>query len=274
MPACILGPDHREALVSWLEKAPVETAGLAAMIDMGALKSDGACFVGLLDDRGNFQAVAGNVGALCVYSPDPADVQALAPLLPEIGYPERIRGRRETIEALLAATGERYPIVKQLPQWYHVLDTPLDLPVPAATDGRFADLDDLEQALALLENMHVVLYPGQPLPEPFSLQLYLIPRVAMQRWYVQEREGKLVFQAEVSALTPRTAQLMNIYTPPALRGQGIARRAVSALSRALAAQSETVSLFVDQDNFTAVRLYESLGYRRLFEGLELVLRPA
>lgn len=70
----------------------------------------------------------------------------------------------------------------------------------------------------------------------------------------------LVFRASVSALTSDAAQVSGVWTAPAWRGRGIARRALSELCLRLLQRSRRVSLFVNDGNEPAFALYDRLGF--------------
>jgi len=59
--------------------------------------------------------------------------------------------------------------------------------------------------------------------------------------------------------TPRAASLAIVYTPPAERRKGYARRAVAALSEQLAARVPKRYFFVDPRNRAAQALAQHLG---------------
>ena len=60
---------------------------------------------------------------------------------------------------------------------------------------------------------------------------------------------------------PEAVQIGGVYTPPALRRKGLARRAVALhLAEARAQGSEMAVLFAASDN--ASRAYEAIGFER------------
>lgn len=78
--------------------------------------------------------------------------------------------------------------------------------------------------------------------------------------YVWRDARGLVFRASVSARTADAAQISGVYTAPALRGQGIARRALGELCRRLLDRSDACCLFVNAINAPAIALYRRLGF--------------
>ena len=73
----------------------------------------------------------------------------------------------------------------------------------------------------------------------------------------------LRFRASVSAVTPDAAQVSGVYTPPAWRNRGFARRGLSELCRRLFERSREVCLFVNDFNVPAIAVYHHMGFRDL-----------
>ena len=78
-------------------------------------------------------------------------------------------------------------------------------------------------------------------------------------WVWRDSRG-LVFRASISALTPDAAQISGVYTPPAFRNQGLARRALAELCSRLFDRTRNACLFVNTINTPAVALYHRLGF--------------
>ena len=70
----------------------------------------------------------------------------------------------------------------------------------------------------------------------------------------------LRFRASVSAITADAAQVSGVYTPPALRNLGIARRGVGELCARLFERSRAACLFVNDINAPAIAVYRRLGF--------------
>jgi ribosomal protein S18 acetylase RimI-like enzyme len=81
------------------------------------------------------------------------------------------------------------------------------------------------------------------------------------RWRVLRHRGAIVFQAHVGARTERAVQVGGVFTPRAQRGRGWATRGLAALTRNLLERNAAVSLFCDESNAPARRLYAKLGFR-------------
>ena len=87
--------------------------------------------------------------------------------------------------------------------------------------------------------------------------------IAHGTWWVWVAGGDLRFQANVGPRTAATAQLQGVWTPPAQRGRGYAKLALTAIARHLLATEATLSLYVNDFNRAAIALYESVGFVRV-----------
>ncbi|MFY1627221.1 GNAT family N-acetyltransferase [Micromonospora sp. WMMD723] len=84
------------------------------------------------------------------------------------------------------------------------------------------------------------------------------------RAYARMVDGEVVFKAELAVVTRRTAQVQGVWVAPAWRGRGIASAAMAAVVRdALLRVAPTVSLYVNDFNRPARRVYERCGFHRV-----------
>lgn len=75
--------------------------------------------------------------------------------------------------------------------------------------------------------------------------------------------GRVMFKAEIGALSPATAQIQGVWVRPELRGQGIGTAAMAAMLRAGLAIAPSASLYVNDYNLAGRRLYQRLGMRQI-----------
>ncbi|MCS7139263.1 MAG: GNAT family N-acetyltransferase [Candidatus Nezhaarchaeota archaeon] len=89
--------------------------------------------------------------------------------------------------------------------------------------------------------------------------------VASYRTFAIVKGGKAVAMASIVALTPHVAIIGNVYTLKNFRGMGYGKAVTSkALSEALKLSSRVI-VWVREDNYSAIRLYESLGFKQVID---------
>jgi predicted GNAT family acetyltransferase len=71
--------------------------------------------------------------------------------------------------------------------------------------------------------------------------------------------GSVMFKAEIGALSPATAQIQGVWVRPDLRGRGFGTAGMAAVLRLGLQLAPTVSLYVNDYNIAARRLYQRLG---------------
>lgn len=89
-------------------------------------------------------------------------------------------------------------------------------------------------------------------------------------WWVGESDGKLCFFCNAGPRSTATLQLQGIWTPPRLRGQGLASRALYAICEQLLQSVPSISLYVNDFNEKALALYDRLGFERVGEFASLL----
>lgn len=80
---------------------------------------------------------------------------------------------------------------------------------------------------------------------------------------VLDDAGRVLFKADLGALTPRTCQVQGVWVRPELRGRGLGTGALAAVLRHALTLAPTVSLYVNDFNVAARRMYDRLGMREI-----------
>jgi ribosomal protein S18 acetylase RimI-like enzyme len=159
--------------------------------------------------------------------------------------------------AALAGPGAEVPLsgyVGEVPaDWEITFDVGgvqlVDDGVAAAPDPEAVRLGpaDVPEMLDLVERTQ----PGPFLPRTIEMGTYLGIR----------REGALVAMAGERLHPPGWTEISAVCTDPSVRGQGLATRLVLAVAHGIRTRGETPFLHTSARNTTAIRLYESLGFR-------------
>ncbi|WP_143664184.1 GNAT family N-acetyltransferase, partial [Streptomyces murinus] len=79
-----------------------------------------------------------------------------------------------------------------------------------------------------------------------------------------DKDGKVVFKAEIGAATSQACQIQGVWVAPEHRGKGLAAPAMAAVLRyALADVAPVVSLYVNDFNTAARRTYRRVGFQEI-----------
>lgn len=92
-------------------------------------------------------------------------------------------------------------------------------------------------------------------------------------WVEGPSDGSVVFKVDQSAVSPEVVQLAGVYTAPNARRLGLAFGAVGEMCHLLLREVPRVSLYVNEDNSTARRLYGRLGFREVGRVRSIWLDP-
>jgi ribosomal protein S18 acetylase RimI-like enzyme len=125
----------------------------------------------------------------------------------------------------------------------------VDVSLRAAADPEALVLtaDDVPDMLDLVARTQ----PGPFRPRTVELGTYLGIR----------RDGALIAMAGERLHPPGWTEISAVCTDPAHRGQGLATRLVRAVAAGIRARGETPFMHTAASNTTAIRLYESIGFR-------------
>ncbi len=75
---------------------------------------------------------------------------------------------------------------------------------------------------------------------------------------------EVVFKAEIGSVAPKVAQLQGVWVNPRWRGQGLAEPGMAAVVRYTQLHlAPVVSLYVNDYNHRAIRVYERVGFERV-----------
>ncbi len=85
-----------------------------------------------------------------------------------------------------------------------------------------------------------------------------------RRAYAKFVSGRVAFKAELAVVTRHTAQVQGVWVAPQWRGLGIGTSAMAAVVRdALRRVAPSVSLYVNDYNVPARRIYDRCGFQRV-----------
>jgi predicted GNAT family acetyltransferase len=139
---------------------------------------------------------------------------------------------------------------------------PLVAPDPAVRRCTMADIDVLYPACVAMYTEEVGVSPEEH--GGASLYRARVAQLISRGWsFARFHDGKVVFKAEVAAASPHACQVQGVYVAPEFRGQGLGAAGMAAVvDLALTHVAPVVSLYVNEHNAPARRVYERVGFRQ------------
>jgi predicted GNAT family acetyltransferase len=91
-----------------------------------------------------------------------------------------------------------------------------------------------------------------------------VAQLVSRGWsFARIEDGRVLFKAEVAAASPHACQVQGVYVAPECRGTGIGKAGMAAVvDLALKHIAPVVSLYVNEHNHAARRVYEQVGFRQ------------
>ena len=254
-----LGPAHAGQLAALIDREPVINVYLRSELRLGFEAGD---WWGAFEESELTSVVLG-WSLVVPYIPDLETAAPLAHALAASAQPRMIVGHRASVIALHNAFRPPRP-ARELrdPQPLMVLDRG-DLQGTPSPDVRLSTRSDLEALIVAAARMHREEMGIDPLvvdaPAWRMRMLSLIER----RWsWLWMRDHEVLFKAELSAWTPEVVQIQGVYTAPKYRGQGMARAGLAAVCASVFKDVPRCSLYVNQYNVIAQRVYARLGFKQ------------
>jgi predicted GNAT family acetyltransferase len=143
----------------------------------------------------------------------------------------------------------------------------LDAPVPVASDDSVqpAQPHHIDRYLAAAAAMFIEELGVSPhvAPGTSAFRARIRDLIADGRAFASvDFRGQVIFKAEIGAVSRHTSQVQGVWVRPDLRGRGIATAALATVFRHALTLAPTVSLYVNEFNIAARRVYEHLGMRQ------------
>jgi uncharacterized protein len=129
-------------------------------------------------------------------------------------------------------------------------------------DLRLATNADLEQVMLVQSQMAFSESGINPLEhDPVGFRMRCGRRIEQERVWVWTEDHRLIFKADVISDTHETIYLEGIYVDPRDRGNGIGTRCMSQLAQTLLPRTNSLCVFVNEQNSRARSFFEQLGFK-------------
>jgi uncharacterized protein len=195
----------------------------------------------------------------------PSAVAAFADLLgAETRICSSIIGRSEAVLDLWDRLGGHWGPARDIRPYQPLLVADTDPPIAADPEVRLVRPNEVDQLFPAAVAMYTEEVGVSPLQEDGGrgYQRRMSELVRGKRAYARFAGGRVIFKAELAIVTRRTTQVQGVWVDPEFRGRGLAAAAMAAVvSDALRRVAPTVSLYVNDYNTPARRVYARCGFR-------------
>jgi len=127
-------------------------------------------------------------------------------------------------------------------------------------NARAGDLRDVAGASAEMIRHELGYDPRASSPDFSAGVRQMIER---NLWWIGTENGEPCFFCNIGPWSEHTLQLQGIWTPPAMRGRGLATVSLASICDRLLEISPTLSLYVNDFNAAAIALYRRIGFEHV-----------
>lgn len=267
MPARPLGLAERAAVERLLDSEPIAAAPVAERVrvnGLGRWRSDGRVLG--YGPRRRLEALCWLGTNMIPIGATRRAVEAFA----EVAGGERRRctslvGPAEAVLELWSRLAPAWGRAREIRATQPLLATHAPPPVrpdPAVRLVRADEVDILYPAAVAMYTEEVGVSPT--VDDPGGYRRRVAELVRARRSYARIVNGRVVFKAELAVITRHTTQVQGVWVAPEWRGHGLAAPALAAVvTDALRRVAPSVSLYVNDFNLPARRVYARCGFRQV-----------
>lgn len=258
-----ISPANENAILRYLARSPYDNVHLSYLVRYDRSTSTRSGIFAAFDD-GDVVGAA-SFGRQLVLASEPMALTAFAALADRRRGERMIVGPRSAVQGLWHLLRARRPpprLVRER-QLVMKLDANRLAPGPRDVTVRLANPSDwtaiVDSSAQMIE--HELAYDPRRSSPDFAAGVRAM--IERQRWWVGEQKGRLCFFCSIGPWCERTTQLQGIWTPPAMRGKGLATAALGAICELLLQSAPTLSLYVNDFNERAIALYHRIGFEHV-----------
>lgn len=201
-------------------------------------------------------------GRQIVIAAEPIAVAPLAAHLLRYSGSRMIVGPRDAVRAFWKIAGPRLgrPRLVRDRQLVMMVDRPRLRLFDSRVAIRHAEMDEwraVAESSAYMIRQELEYDPRRNAP---NFNASIREMIERKLWWVGIAGGRLCFFCNVGPWSEQTAQLQGIFTPPELRGRGLATASLAAICDRLLEITPTLSLYVNDFNEAAIALYRRVGF--------------
>jgi predicted GNAT family acetyltransferase len=259
-----LNDSTKPEVLDFLEERPAQTAMLSGLIRDNGLRSDfnRGDFFGCRNEHGELEGVALIGHATLFEARSERALYSLANRARNCAGTHMLMGQQDGVQMFWQFYAGRQAQMRNSCR-EHLLELRPPVELGEEVRGlRLATPEDLDAIVPIHAQMAFEESGLNPLDtDPEGFRRRYLHRIQKQRSWVWTDSGSVVFKAEIVSQTPHVAYLEGVWVNPDSRSQGQGTNCVLQLSKHLLSRSASVCLFVNEDNTSALRFYERMGFK-------------
>jgi predicted GNAT family acetyltransferase len=258
-----LSAHEKGEALSFLSARPIHTVCMSSFLqDNGVISpKNRGTFFGCRDASGSLQGVALIGHATLLETENDAALQAFAYLKHKFVNAHLVRGERETVSRFWKHYAEFGHQPRLARREVLLVQNSAHSNSETVSQLRPATIDELEE-LKLVNAQFIRDECGiDPLErDPVGFSSRLARRIAKNRVWILQRDGEVIFKADIFAQTSQAAYLEGVFVNPDYRGQGIGLRCLQDLSSRLLQESDSLCLLINEQTKGLEHFYTRAGY--------------
>ena len=260
-----LTEDDRGEVLAFLAERPVHTVCLAGFIRDNGLQSphNRGTFYGCRNALGRLEGVALIGHATLIEARTRRAMREFALVAQTYPRTHMILGEREKVEQFwdsYADEGQQMRLACRETLFELTRAMQVREEVAGLRQATIDDLDQVAPAQAAMAEYESGVNPLEVDPEGFRARC--ARRIEMGRVVVLERDGEVIFKADVMADTPEVIYLEGVWVSPSERGKGTGRRCLRQVCRDLLLHTRSVCVLVNEENERAHTFYRMCNFKK------------
>lgn len=266
----VLNADDAGSLRQLVDSDPVANCVVAGRLDLVPDLDPqrlGGFIWGLDGPQGRLRAAVFHGGNLIPLGHDLDALQQLGvQLARSIRGCSSIVGPADSVEAIWRQLAPRWGAPRAVRTSQPLLVTRSPAPVPIDPYVRPVRAGELDRFLPAAIAMFTEELEASPLGSDGgrSYRNRVLELINSGRAFARfDERGRVMFKAEIGALSRQSAQLQGVWVRPELRGRGVGAAGLAAVLQFALRQAPSVSLYVNAYNTAARAMYDRLGFVQL-----------
>ncbi len=264
-PLRVLDNSDLDAVIRLLIDSPLENLYVASRVRVAGLDQRRlGCQVVGYECNGRLVAICYAGSNLMPIGDDPAAIAAFIEWLGPRRFATSIMGRSDVVgrlwEGLSDRWGRSWRGVREFRAHQPLMAIDRDADGPVDPRVHRIAMSDFEPYFDASVKMYTEEVGVSPLDPTHSYRAYVRQLIDGGRAFGIVEDGRVIYKSDIGAFTAMFCQVQGVWLEPSLRGQRLSEPAMASVVKLARERHRVVSLYVNDFNVRARRLYERIGF--------------